>query len=96
MSITVKQKQFLKSKAHSLNPVVMIGNNGLTENVLKEIEGALTFHELIKVKIAGGEREERKNLSESIAQQTNSDLIQIIGKIAIFFRQSDKSKIKLP
>ncbi|EJS89092.1 hypothetical protein AAUPMB_07522, partial [Pasteurella multocida subsp. multocida str. Anand1_buffalo] len=52
MSITLstKQKQFLKGLAHHLNPVVMIGNNGLTEGVLAEIDNALAHHELIKVK----------------------------------------------
>ena len=53
MTLNKKQIQHLKSLAHHLNPVVMIGNNGLTEGVLAEAELALTHHELIKVKIAG-------------------------------------------
>lgn len=57
MNLTKKQVQHLKALAHHLNPVVMIGNNGLTEGVLAETEVALTHHELIKVKIAGEDRE---------------------------------------
>ncbi len=52
MTLNKKQIQYLKSLAHHLNPVVMIGNNGLTEGVLAEIEQSLSYHELIKIKIA--------------------------------------------
>ena len=55
--LSTKQKQFLKGLAHHLSPVVMLGGNGLTEGVLAEIDNALNHHELIKVKIAGADRE---------------------------------------
>lgn len=78
-------KKQLKSQAHSLKPVVMIGQAGLTTAVLAEINIALDHHELIKVKIRA-EREERKLISEKICQETQAELIQTIGQILVIYR----------
>jgi RNA-binding protein len=78
-------KKKLRAEAHTLNPVVMIGQSGLTAAVLAEIEQALDSHELIKVKIRA-EREERKLISEKICADTGGELIQIIGQIAVIYR----------
>jgi RNA-binding protein len=80
----VDKKKF-KSEAHSLNPVVMIGQSGLTDAVLAEIELALDHHELIKIKIRA-ERDERKLISEKICTQTGAELIQSIGQIIVIYR----------
>ena len=78
-------KKQLRSLAHGLNPVVMIGQLGLTDAVLAETELALDHHELIKVRIRA-EREERKLISEKICTQTGAELIQTIGQIAVIYR----------
>jgi len=78
-------KKKLRAEAHTLNPVVMIGQSGLTAAVLAEIEQALDSHELIKVKIRA-EREERKLISEKICADTGAELIQVIGQIAVIYR----------
>lgn len=78
-------KKKLKSEAHSLNPVVMIGQSGLTDAVLAEIELALDHHELIKVKIRA-ERDERKSISEKICTRTGAELIQSIGQVVVIYR----------
>jgi RNA-binding protein len=78
-------KKKLKSEAHSLNPVVMIGQSGLTDAVLAEIELALDHHELIKIKIRA-ERDERKLISEKICTQSGAELIQSIGQIIVIYR----------
>ena len=78
-------KKKLRAEAHTLNPVVMIGQSGLTAAVLAEIEQALDSHELIKVKIRA-EREERKLISEKICTDTGAVLIQTIGQIAVIYR----------
>ena len=83
------QKKKLKAQAHSLNPVVMIGQAGLTEAVIKEINLALDTHELIKVKIRA-ERDDRKIVSEQICSQTLSEQIQSIGQIAVLYRKNPK------
>jgi RNA-binding protein len=80
----VDKKKF-RAAAHSLKPVVMIGQSGLTAAVLAEIELTLTHHELIKIKIRA-EREERKQISEKICLDTRAELIQVIGACAVIYR----------
>ena len=96
MNLTKKQVQHLKALAHHLNPVVMIGNNGLTEGVLAETEVALTHHELIKVKIAGEDREMKTLIADAIVRETRAYNVRIIGKILVLYRPSEARKIILP
>lgn len=96
MNLNKKQIQHLKSLAHHLNPVVMIGNNGLTEGVLAEIELSLAYHELIKVKIAGEDRDTKNLIADAIVRETGAVNVQIIGKILVIYRPSADRKIILP
>ena len=81
---SVDKKQ-LRAKAHILNPVVIIGQAGLTDAVLAEIELTLNNHELIKIKIRA-ERDERKQISEKICSTTAAELIQSIGQVVVIYR----------
>ncbi|PPD33202.1 MAG: ribosome assembly RNA-binding protein YhbY [Methylomonas sp.] len=83
------EKKKLKAQAHPLNPVVMIGQAGLTPAVLKEIDLALDTHELIKVKIRA-ERDERNIIRQQISADTRAELVQSIGQVAVFFRKNPK------
>lgn len=85
-----KKKKF-KSDAHHLNPVVMIGNAGLTAAVLAEIESALDIHELIKVKIRA-ERDARKTICDEICVSTKAELVQSIGQIIVIYRLNPNKK----
>ncbi|WP_108652924.1 ribosome assembly RNA-binding protein YhbY [Dongshaea marina] len=96
MSLTTKQKQHLKGLAHHLKPVVLLGQHGLTEGVIAEIELALTHHELIKVKVATEDRETKKLVIEAILRETNASKVQVIGHTLVMYRPSDEQKIKLP
>ncbi|QQF76301.1 ribosome assembly RNA-binding protein YhbY [Histophilus somni] len=96
MTLSTKQKQFLKGLAHHLNPVVMLGTNGLTEGVLAEIENALDHHELIKVKISGAERETKQLIIEAIIRETQASAVQTIGHVLVLYRPSNEPKIQLP
>ena len=96
MSLTNKQKQFLKTKAHDLKPVILLGNNGLTEGVMAEIDGALEHHELIKIKVPGEDREQKVLIMDAIVRETKAEKVQVIGKILVLFRQSEAKKIQLP
>ena len=95
-TLSTKQKQFLKGLAHHLNPVVMLGGNGLTEGVLAEIENALNHHELIKVKIAGADRETKQLIIDAIVRETKAAQVQTIGHILVLYRPSEEVKIQLP
>ena len=100
MQLSTKQIVHLRGLAHSLSPVVMIGNAGLTENIIKEIELNLNAHELIKIKVAGDDRDARKALYLEIVDKTNALAVHHIGKQLIFYRASEtikeKAKIHIP
>ena len=96
MKLSNKQKQHLKGLAHQLKPVVQLGQNGLTEGVLAEIENALSFHELIKVKIATDDREMKQLIIDAIVRETEALNIAKIGHIVVLFRPSENKKIELP
>ncbi|OIQ87239.1 RNA-binding protein [mine drainage metagenome] len=91
-----KQVSHLRALGHKLNPVVMIGNNGLTEAVLHEIDVSLNAHELIKIKVFGDERERRLQMLEQICEKTGAAAIHHIGKQLVIYRASSKPKIALP
>ena len=95
-TLSTKQKQFLKGLAHHLNPVVMLGGNGLTEGVLAEIENALNHHELIKVKVAGADRETKQLIIDAIVRETKAAQVQTIGHILVLDSPSEEAKIQLP
>ncbi|MHB1092662.1 YhbY family RNA-binding protein [Thiobacillus sp.] len=95
-SLTPAQRQFLKGLAHSRQPVVMIGNQGLTAAVLKEIERGLDAHELIKIKAASDDPETRRAWLEEICTTTGAASVQQIGRILVIFRAAGKPVIILP
>ena len=80
-------KKRLKAQAHTLKPVIMIGNAGLTDAVLAEIEIALDSHELIKIRIRA-ERDIRAQISDQICINTHAELIQRIGQISVVYRHN--------
>lgn len=96
MTLSTKQKQYLKGLAHHLNPVVMLGGNGLTEGVLAEIDNALSHHELIKVKVAGADRETQQLIIDAIIRETQAEAVQTIGHVVVLYRESEEKKITLP
>ncbi|RUO41417.1 ribosome assembly RNA-binding protein YhbY [Pseudidiomarina aestuarii] len=95
-TLSNKQKQHLKSLAHSLKPVVLLGANGLTEGVMAEIELALDHHELIKVRVPGEDREEREAIYATIVAHTGAHRVQVVGKILTLYKPSPEAKITLP
>jgi len=85
--LTPAQRQTLKGRAHALAPVVMIGNAGLTPAVLGEVELALDSHELIKIRVMGGDRHERERILGEICSTTGATPVQHIGKVIVVFRE---------
>jgi RNA-binding protein len=96
MSLNKKQIQHLKGVAHSLKPVVLLGNNGLTEAVVAEIDYALNHHELIKVKIPTDDKENKALIVDAICRETQSIKVQVIGKTLVIYRKSEENKIRIP
>lgn len=95
-TLTSTQRSFLRAKAHSLNPVVMIADSGLSENVMKELERSIASHELIKVKVAATDRSLRDSMLEQICAELNAAPVQHIGKILVIYRPAAKPTLTLP
>ncbi len=90
MSLTSKQRKALKSKAHHLNPVIRVGQNGISEGVIQETDNALSTHELIKVQIQHSDREERLKGGALLAEKTGAELVHHIGKVFILYRAKEE------
>ena len=89
--LTSKQRINLKALAHSLDPVVQIGKNGLTEQSLTTIDKALADHQLIKIKFLD-HKDEKSNFSTIIEERTGAILIDVIGNIIILFKENPDSE----
>ena len=87
MTLTEKQKKHLRRLAHPLRPVVILGNAGLTDGVVNELERALTDHELVKVSARMGERTARNTALEKLADRTSSALVQQVGNVGVYYRE---------
>jgi RNA-binding protein len=95
--LTEKQKKHLRGLAHAREPVVLIGQGGLSPAITGELETALGAHELVKVRARVGDRDQRDSIFAELARQTHSALVQRIGNVAVFYRPSkDKPRIILP
>lgn len=93
MSLTKNQIKSLRGLCHSLKPVIMIGQKGLTSEVLDELEIALNHHELVKIKIALDDREARKEMINNICKQSQSESVQVIGKTVSVYRRNEKDPV---
>jgi RNA-binding protein len=85
--LSPRQRQALKARAHSLEPVVLVGQAGLTPGVVREIDTALGVHELIKIRVGGDDRESRASLLDAICEQTGAAAVGTVGKILILWRE---------
>ena len=95
MPLSQDQKKRFRKIGHHLKPVVMIAEKGLTENVVIELDRALESHELIKIKLAILDREDRSKLLTIACNKAQAELIQSIGKIALIYRAAKKPNPKL-
>ena len=91
-----KQISFLKGLSHSINAVVQIGNKGLSDSVIKEIEGNLKAHELIKIQVQVNDKLKRQEYLDLICKTLGTVSVNHIGKQLVVFRANAESKIKLP
>jgi putative YhbY family RNA-binding protein len=86
LQLSSVQRRELRARAHGMNPVVSISENGLTDSVLKEIDTNLKAHELIKVRVYGDSREDRLAYLERICTELNAAAVQHIGKLLVVYR----------
>jgi len=97
MALSKKQIKFLRTKCHALKAVIMMGQKGLTEEVLNELNIALTHHELVKIKLAVDDRDVRKQMIVEICEKSQSEEVQSIGKTLSIYRVNpDQTIIDIP
>ncbi|MDO9023187.1 YhbY family RNA-binding protein [Zwartia sp.] len=96
MELTPRERSALRAAAHPLRPVVLIGDNGLTEAVLKEIDMNLSAHELIKVRAGSADREAREEILRSICEALSCAAVHHLGKMLILFRYGAKGAYLKP
>ena len=97
MSLTAKQRQFLKGLAHGLEPVVQVGSKGISDGLIDQIREQLVAHELIKVRFNTESATQPAESAEELATRTRSELVQQMGRVLVFYRRHDeKPKIELP
>jgi RNA-binding protein len=97
MSLTGKQRRYLRSLGHAMSPVVQIGRDGLTDPVVAAIDAALTSHELIKIKLGSANDLERQEVADKAASATGAEVAQVLGNTVLLYRRHpDKPVIELP
>jgi RNA-binding protein len=92
--LTAKRRSELRAEAHTLSPVVIIGDKGLTDEVVAEIDRSLKAHELIKVRASTGERDARDAWLESICEKLGAHPVQRIGKVFVLYRENPKAAVE--
>ncbi|SFL82550.1 ribosome assembly RNA-binding protein YhbY [Marinobacter zhejiangensis] len=95
MSLSPEQRREYRGIAHTLKPIIIIGDKGLTEGLQQELDRALNDHELIKIKVANPDRDARREAIEFLCKESGAQLIQVIGKIAVILRRAKKPNPKL-
>lgn len=96
LSLTAIQRRALSARAHTINPIVMIGKTGLSAGVINELDRGLSSHELIKVKVQIDNRDAREVLFEEICQKLNAAPVKHIGKILVIYRPKSEETEKIP
>lgn len=94
LELTPEIRRALRARAHALNPVVSVAENGLTEPVIKEIDACLKAHELIKIRVYGDDRAQREAYLAEICTTLGAAPVQHIGKLLVVWRESAESKVK--
>ncbi|MGP4080442.1 ribosome assembly RNA-binding protein YhbY [Pseudalkalibacillus sp. R45] len=95
--LTGKQKRFLRSKAHHLDPIFQVGKGGTNENMYSQINDALEARELIKVSVLQNCEEDKDTVAETLTEKTGAELVQVIGNTIVLYKESkEKKTIELP
>lgn len=95
--LTGKQKRYLRSMAHHLNPIFQVGKGGINDHLIRHIEEALEVRELIKVTVLNNSGEDRNEVGQQLAEGAGAELVQVIGKIVVLYKESrDHKTIELP
>jgi len=97
MSLTEKQKKYLRKLGHARQPTISTGNAGLSEGLLAELDATLAHHELLKVRIRAADRDSREAMITALCEATGAELVQRIGHVAVIWRPNpERRRVPLP
>ena len=91
MKLTNNQKKHLRKLAHNLRPVVMVGQQGLSDAVLAELESTMIKHELLKIKVRSSDRDKKQEIVDKILSFSKAALVQVIGGVLVVYRPFDEN-----
>lgn len=95
--LTTSQRRYLRGLCHDLKPLLQLGNHGVTPEVTAELERTIDHHELVKIRLSGGDRAERQQQLDALLAATHAELVQQIGHVASLYRRNrDKPRLALP
>lgn len=95
--LTGKQKRYLRSLAHNLDPIFQIGKSGINENMIAQIDDTLENRELIKIHVLQNNFDDKNELATTLSEATNCEIVQVIGSMIVLYRESQENKeITLP
>nr|WP_309099841.1 ribosome assembly RNA-binding protein YhbY [Fredinandcohnia onubensis] len=95
--LTGKQKRFLRSKAHHLDPIFQVGKGGVNDNMVKQISNALEARELLKVSVLQNCEDDRDTVAQELSKGAKAELVQIIGNTIVLYKESKENKqLELP
>jgi RNA-binding protein len=92
-----KQKKFLRSQAHHLNPIFQVGKGGVNDHLITHIKEAIEVRELMKISVLNNCIEDKHEVAEALATGASAELVQVIGKVIVLYKESkDNKTIELP
>ncbi len=95
--LTGKQKRFLRSKGHHLDPIFQVGKGGVNDNMVKQISDALEARELLKVSVLQNSEDDRDTVAQELSKGAKAELVQIIGNTIVLYKESKENKqLELP
>jgi RNA-binding protein len=94
--LTGKQRSFLKGISRDIAPAVIIGKNGITDNLIRQIDETLTAREIVKIKVLNNNFDDRKEMIEEILERLSCEFVQSIGNKLTIYRPSPEKRIELP
>ncbi len=97
MTLSTPQKKFLRGLGHALQPLIMVGDAGLSDSLLAEFESTIALHELIKIRVRAGDRSARNLIIDELCTRHSAELVQRTGNMALLYRRNpEQTKIRLP
>jgi RNA-binding protein len=97
MKLTERQKKFLRREAHALKPIISVGDKGITDALVQELNATLEHHELIKIKVRAGDRDGRDEAIQQLVTASQAILVSRVGNIAALYRaRKEDPRIVLP